>query len=63
MLVEKLLEAGDIAIGLRPRHRWNEMVDQGGMRPAFGLGTLAGVIYQERVDQRQVAQGGVGRAG
>ena len=33
-----------------------------GVRPALGLGALAGVVDQERVDQRQVAQRGVGAA-
>ena len=33
------------------------------MRPPLGLGALAGVVDQEGVDQRQVAQRGVGSAG
>ena len=63
VLVEQLLEPGDVAVGLGPGHRRDEVVDERGVRPALGLGALAGVVDQERVDQRQVAERRVGAAG
>ena len=63
VLVEQLLEPGDVAVGLGPGHRRDQVVDQRGVRAALGLGALAGVVDQERVDQRQVAERGVGAAG
>ena len=62
VLVEQLLEPGDVAVGLGPGHRRDQVVDQHGVGPALGLGALAGVVDQERVDQRQVAERGVGAA-
>ena len=62
VLVEQLLEAGDVAVGLRARHRRDQVVDDRGVRAALGLRALAGVVDQERVDQRQVADRGVGGA-
>ena len=63
VLVEQLLESCDVAVGFGAGHRRDEVVDQGGVGAAFGLGALARVVDQERVDQRQVAQRGVGAAG
>ena len=63
VLVEQLLEPGDVAVGLGARHRRDQVVDQRGVRAALGLGALARVVDQERVDQRQVAERGVGAAG
>ena len=62
VLVEQLLEAGDVAVRLGARHRRHQVVDDRGVRAALGLRPLAGVVDQERVDQRQVAQHGVGGA-
>ncbi len=62
VLVEQLLQPGDVAVGLGAGHRRDQVVDQGGVRPALGLGALARVVDQERVDQRQVAECGVGAA-
>ena len=62
VLVEQLLEPGDVAVALGPRHRRDQVVDQDGVRAALGLGALARVVDQERVDQRQVAERGVGAA-
>ena len=59
VLVEQLFQPGYIAVSLRARHRRDEVVDQGGVRAALGLGALTGVVDQERVDQRQIAQRGV----
>ena len=38
------------------------MVDQHRVRSTFGLRSLAGIVDQERIDQRQVAERGVGAA-
>ena len=62
VLVEQLLQPRDVAVGLGARHRRDEVVDQHGVRPALGLGALTGIVDQERIDQRQVAQRGVGAA-
>ena len=63
VLVEQLFEPGDVAVGFGARHRRDQVVDQHGVRPALGLGAFTGVVDQERVDQRQVAERGVGAAG
>ena len=62
MLVEQLLKPGGVAVALRAGHRRDQVIDDGRMRPAFGLGALARIIDQERVDQRKVAECGVGTA-
>ena len=62
VLVEELLEAGDVAVRLRARHRRHEVVDDRRVRAALGLRALAGVVDEERVDHRQVAERGVGAA-
>ena len=63
VFVEQLLQAGDVAVALRAGHRRHEVVDQRGVDPAFGLGALAGVVDEERVDEREVPDRGIGRAG
>ena len=63
VLVEQLLQPRDVAVGLGAGHRRDEVVDQRGVRAAFGLRALPGIVDQERVDQRQVAERGVGAAG
>ena len=63
VLVQELLQARDVAVGVGAGHRRDEVVDEGGVDAALGLGALAGVVDQEGVDQRQVAEGGVGAAG
>ena len=62
VLVEQLLQSRDVAVGFGACHRRNEVVDQRGVRAALGLGALPRIVHQERVDQRQVAQCGVGAA-
>ena len=53
VLVEQLLEPGDVAVGLGARHRRDEVVDERGVRAALGLRPLPRVVDQERVDQRE----------
>ena len=55
VLVEQLLEPGDVAVRLRAGHRRDQVVDDRGVRAALGLRALAGVVDEERVDQRQAA--------
>ena len=63
VLVEQLFQPRDVAVGLGAGHRRDEVVDERGVRAALGLGALPGIVDQERVDQRQVAERGVGAAG
>ena len=63
VLVEQLLQPGDVAVRLGPGHRRHQVVDDRGVGPALGLGALAGIVDQERIDQRQRADRGVGAAG
>ena len=63
VLVEQLLEPGDVAVGLGAGHRRDQVVDDRGVRAALGLRALARVVDQEGVDQRQVAERRVGAAG
>ncbi len=62
VFVQQLLELGQIAVGVGAGHGRHEMVDDRGVRPALGLGALAGVVDDERVDQRQIAEHGIRRA-
>ncbi len=63
VLVEQLLQAGDVAVATRRGPSAARGGRQRGVRAALGLGALARVVDQERVDQRQVAQRGVRCAG
>ena len=63
VLVEEALEAGQVVVDLGPGHGRHEVVDDHGVGPALGLGALPGVVDHERVDEGQVAEGGVGPAG
>ena len=55
VLVEQLLQPGDVAVRLGPRHRRHQVVDDRRVRAALGLRALAGVVDQEGVDQRHRA--------
>ena len=61
--VEQALEAGGVVVAVGPGHRRREVVDDHGVGAALGLGALAGVVDDERVQQRQVAERGIGDAG
>ena len=63
VLVEQLLQTRYVAVGFGARHRRDQVVDEHRVRAPLGLGALTGVVDQERVDQRQVAQRRVGSAG
>ena len=63
VLVEEPLEPGQVVVDLGPGHRRDEVVDDDRVGPPLGLGALAGIVDHERVDERQVAEGGVGPAG
>ena len=55
----RMLEPRDVAVRLGPRHRRHQVVDEYRVG-AVRLRPLAGVVDQERVDQRQVAEHRVG---
>ena len=63
MLVEKLLQTGDVAVRLGAGHRRNEVVDQCGVSTALGLCALARVVDQEGVNHRQLADGSIRATG
>ena len=60
VLIEELLQPRDVAVRLGPRHRRHQVVDDRRVRAPLGLRALAGVVDEERVDQRQVADRRVG---
>ena len=62
VLVEQLFQLGDVAVRLGPRHGRHEVVDDRRVRTSLGLRALARVVDEERVDEREVADRGVGRA-
>ena len=62
VLVEQLLQPGHVVVGVGPGHRREQVVDDGGVGPALGLGAFARVVDDERVDEREVAEGHVGPA-
>ena len=62
VLVEQLLQPRDVAVRLRPGHRWHQVVDDRRVRPSLGLSALPGIVDQERIDQRQRTDRGVGAA-
>ena len=53
VLVEQRLELGQLVVGLGAHHRRHEVVDDRRVRAALGLHALAGVVDDERVDERQ----------
>ncbi len=62
VLVEQRLELGHLVVGVGAHHRRHEVVDDHRVRAALGLHALAGVVDDERVDERHVAERRVGRA-
>ena len=63
VVVEQLLELGQLVVGLGAHHRRHEVVDHHRVGAALGLHALAGVVDHERVEERDVGEAGVGRAG
>ncbi len=62
VFVEELLQTGDVAVRLGTGHGRDEVIDDRGVRATFGLGALAGVVDEERVEEREVAEDGIGPA-
>ena len=62
MFVHQLLQPGDVAVGVSGGHRGYQVVNDGGMGAALGLGAFAGVVDDERVEQGNVVQGHFGVA-
>ena len=60
MLIEELLEPGDVPVAFGAGHGWDEVVDEGGVGAALRLSALPWVIDEEGIDQGQVADGLVG---
>ena len=56
VLVQQLLQPGQVAVGVSAGHRGHEVVDDRGVRPSFGLRPLPRVVHDERVDHRQVTE-------
>src|ERR687896_1927803 len=62
ILVQQLLELCQIVVCLSTGHGWDQMVHDGRVRPPFGLRPLARVVYDKGIEERHVAQGGIGGA-
>ena len=62
VLVEHLLELRHVVVRVGPSHRRQQVVDHHGVGAALGLCALAGVVHHERVEERDVAQRGIGPA-
>ena len=56
VLVHQLLDPRNVAVAVGGGHRRNQVVDDGGVGAALGLRSLAGVVDDERVEQRHVIQ-------
>ena len=61
VLVQQLFQFGQVAVGVGAGHRRDQVVDDDRVAAPLGLGALAGVVDDERVDQREVAEHGVRR--
>ena len=55
MLVKELFESGDVAVGFCACHGWDHVVDEGGVGASFCLGSFAGVVDEEGVDEWEVS--------
>ncbi len=62
VLVEQLLETGDVAVAFGAGHRRDQVIDESRVGATLCLCSFTRVVDEERVDQRQVAQGRVGAA-
>lgn len=55
VLVKKLFESCDVAVGFCACHGWDHVVDEGGVGASFCLGSFAGVVDEEGVDEWEVS--------
>ena len=62
VLVDEQLQLRERSVGLGPGERRGEVVDDDRLRPALGLGALAGVVDDERVEVRQRPEDRFGKA-
>ncbi|SLD08188.1 Uncharacterised protein [Mycobacteroides abscessus subsp. massiliense] len=60
VLIQQLLQTRDVPVGFGARHGRNEVIDKGRVSAPFGLSALPRVVDQERIDQRQIADRGIG---
>ena len=56
MFVHQLLQFGDVAVGISRGHWRYQMVNDGGVSAPFRLRAFAGVVDDERVEQRNIVQ-------
>ena len=56
MFVHQLLNPGDVTVAIGGGHRRNQVVYDGGVGAALGLGALAGVVNYEGVKEGNVTQ-------
>ena len=63
VLVDQGLELRELAPALGTGHGWGEVVDNDRSRTALGLGALAGVVDDERVEVGHRPEHGLGQAG
>ena len=63
VLVDQQLQLRQRAVGPGPGQRRREMVDDDRLRPPLGLGALAGVVDDERVEVGQGSEGRLRKAG
>ena len=62
VLVEQRLERRQLVVAVGAHHRRHQVVDDQRVDAALGLHPLAGIVDDERIDQRHVGERGVGRA-
>jgi hypothetical protein len=54
--IDQSLQLGERAVGLRPRHRRHEVIDDDRGCAPFGLAALARIVDDEGIDQRRFAE-------
>ena len=63
MFVHQLFQPGNVAIAVSGGHGRYQVIDNRGVGPAFGLGTLTRVVDDKRIEQRHIFQGHLRVAG